>query len=60
MTYELVAESRGLEKLVLGHVEERLRTALHEIRQPVAAVLALAEAARGLGAPRPTCAVTWI
>jgi signal transduction histidine kinase len=48
MTYELVTESRGLEKLVLGHVEERLRTALHEIRQPVAAVLALAEAARGL------------
>jgi signal transduction histidine kinase len=29
-------------------VEDRLRTALHEIRQPVAAVLALAEAARGL------------
>ena len=48
MGYETVAESRGLETLVLVRVEDRLRTALHEIRQPVAAVLALAEAARGL------------
>jgi signal transduction histidine kinase len=38
----------GMEQLVLVQVEDRLRTALHEIRQPVAAVLALAEAARCL------------
>jgi signal transduction histidine kinase len=38
---------------VLVDVEQALRTAMHEIRQPVAAVLALAEAARGLPAATP-------
>jgi signal transduction histidine kinase len=33
--------------------EQALRTAMHEIRQPVAAVLALAEAARGLPSATP-------
>jgi len=48
MAERFAAEAGALEELVLVRVEERLRTALHEIRQPVAAVLALAEAARGL------------
>ncbi|SFL25487.1 sensor histidine kinase [Geodermatophilus ruber] len=38
---------------VCEQVEELVRTALHEIRQPVAAVLALAEAARGLDGTTP-------
>jgi signal transduction histidine kinase len=46
---EFSREVGEVEQLVLIRVEDRLRTALHEIRQPVAAVLALAEAARGLG-----------
>lgn len=48
MAERFAAEAGALEDLVLLRVEERLRTVLHEIRQPVAAVLALAEAARGL------------
>ena len=48
MAKRFAAEAGALEDLVLVRVEERLRTALHEIRQPVAAVMALAEAARGL------------
>lgn len=44
-----LARGRGIaEGSVLIDVEQALRTAMHEIRQPVAAVLALAEAARGL------------
>jgi signal transduction histidine kinase len=48
MARNFAAEAVALEGLVLVRLEERLRTAMHEIRQPVAAVLALAEAARGL------------
>jgi signal transduction histidine kinase len=48
MAERFAAEAGPLEDLVLVRLEERLRTVLHEIRQPVAAVLALAEAARGL------------
>ena len=48
MAEKFAAEADVLDELVLVRVEERLRTVLHEIRQPVAAVLALAEAARGL------------
>jgi signal transduction histidine kinase len=48
MAERFATEAGTLDELVLLRVEERLRTALHEIRQPVAAVLALAEAARGL------------
>ena len=48
MAEKFAAEAGVLDELVLVRVEERLRTVLHEIRQPVAAVLALAEAARGL------------
>jgi signal transduction histidine kinase len=48
MAGKVAGEAGILEDLVLMRLEERLRTVLHEIRQPVAAVLALAEAARGL------------
>jgi signal transduction histidine kinase len=48
MAERFAGEAGAVEDLVLVRLEERLRTVLHEIRQPVAAVLALAEAARGL------------
>lgn len=41
-------ERPGLEEHVWVDVEDRIRVVMHEIRQPLAAVLALAEAARGL------------
>jgi len=48
MADQMEREAGAVEELVFVRVEERLRTVLHETRQPVAAVLALAEAARGL------------
>ena len=53
MAEKFEGEVGVLEELVLVRVEERLRTVLHETRQPVATVLALAEAARGLPGTSP-------
>lgn len=53
MAESFAGEAGAVEDLVLVRLEERLRTVLHEIRQPVAAVLALAEAARGLPGSTP-------
>jgi signal transduction histidine kinase len=50
---ELARERGSAFGAVLADVEQALRTAMHEIRQPVAAVLALAEAARGLPSATP-------
>jgi signal transduction histidine kinase len=41
------------EQSPVGELEDRLKTFIHEVRQPVATVLALAEAARGLPGSSP-------